>query len=95
MRCSRCGAKTSVKDTRDINNQNVRWRRCTACHYKFETIEMLSEDAVVKEVAVVEKVVEIVVEDCMNVAKFLDKLKKFIEEELNEWQDDGRANEEP
>jgi transposase-like protein len=58
MNCEKCNSSTSVVDSRPQETSAIKRRRkCSACGYRFNTIEqLLTEKTVVKTVVVKEKV---------------------------------------
>ena len=57
MNCEKCNSSTSVVDSRPQETSAIKRRRkCSACGYRFNTIEqLLTETTVVKTVVVKEK----------------------------------------
>ena len=43
MDCPNCGRPTYVVDSRPGGDKITRWRKCTACKYKFKTIETITD----------------------------------------------------
>ena len=40
MDCPNCGNPTKVVDSRPNKDSVTRWRKCTACRFRFKTIEI-------------------------------------------------------
>jgi transcription elongation factor Elf1 len=42
IRCSHCDGKTKVVQTLQLHRATQRWRKCTSCGHRFQTIEVNS-----------------------------------------------------